>query len=81
MPSFDSNDDSDIDGENLIQIFLLVDKPQKEKAAVAVGEKGTITAGEKTAINKVRFLEDLSKLFPEVMRFLIIKKLMTIVLK
>ena len=81
MPAFDSNDDSDIEGGNLIQIFLLVDKPQKEKTAVAVGEKDTVTAGEKTAINKVRFLEDLSKLFPEVMRFLIIKKLMTIVLK
>ena len=34
--SFDSDDDSDIEGENSIQKFLLGDKPQKEKIAVAV---------------------------------------------
>ena len=34
--SFDSDDDSHIEGENSIQKFLLGDKPQKEKIAVAV---------------------------------------------
>ena len=34
--SFDSDDDSDIEGENSIQKFLLGDKSQKEKVAVAV---------------------------------------------
>ena len=31
MPSFDSNDDSDIEEENPIQKFLLGNRPQKEK--------------------------------------------------
>ena len=63
LPSFDSNDDRDIEGENPIQKFLLGDKPQKEKTVVAVGEKGEVAAGEKTAIKKDRFLENLSKHF------------------
>ena len=65
MPSFDSDDDHDIEGENPIQKLLLGDEPQKEKIAVAVGEKDAVTAGEKTATKKVRFLENLSKLFAE----------------
>ena len=65
MPSFDSDDDHDIEGENPIQKLLFGDEPQKEKIAVAVGEKDAVTAGEKTATKKVRFLENLSKLFAE----------------
>ena len=65
MPSFDSDDDHDIEGENPIQKLLLGDEPQKEKIAVTVGEKDAVTAGEKTATKKVRFLENLSKLFAE----------------
>ena len=42
LPSFDSNDGSDIEGENPIQKFILGDKPQKEKIAVVVGEKDTV---------------------------------------
>ena len=55
LPSFDSDDDSDIEGENPIQKFLLRDKPQKEK----------FLGGKKTATKKVRFPENLSKLFPK----------------
>ena len=51
--SFDSDDDSDIEGENPIQKFLLGDKPQKEKNAVPVREKDAVTGGEKTSIKKV----------------------------
>ena len=55
LPSFDSNDDSDIEEENPIQKFLLGDRPQKEKLQPA----------EKTALKKVRFLENLNELFPK----------------
>ena len=55
LPSFDSDDDSDIEGENPIQKFLLRDKPQKEK----------LLGGKKTATKKVRFPENLNKLFPK----------------
>ena len=65
LSSFDSDGDIDIEGENPIQKFLLGDKPQKEKLKVTVEEKDGVTAGEKTAIKKVRFLDNLSKLFPE----------------
>ena len=81
LPSFDSDDDIDIEEENPTQKVFLGDKPQKEKTAVTVGEKDAVTAGEKTAIKKARFLENLSKLFPEADEILIIKKLMTIFLK
>ena len=49
LPFFDSDDDSDIEGENPIQKFLLP----------------AVTAREKTAIKKVIFSEFLRKLFPE----------------
>ena len=65
MPSFDSDDDHGIEGENPIQKLLLGDEPQKEKIAVMVGEKDAITVEEKTTTKKVRFLENLSKLFAE----------------
>ena len=42
LPSFDSDDDSDIEGENPIQKFLLGNKAQK-KIAVVVGEKDVVT--------------------------------------
>ena len=60
-------DESNIKGENLVQKFLLGNKPQKERVVV----------GEKTVIKKLDFQKIL------VMRFLAIKKmiLMTAFLK
>ena len=47
-PSSPSENDTDIeDGLNPTQKFLLGDRSQKEKIAVAVGEKATIATGEK----------------------------------
>ena len=61
-PPSSSEDDSDIKGDlNPTQKFLLGDRPQIEKIAVAVGEKIAVGIGEK----QVKFSENLSKVFPE----------------
>ena len=66
--SIDSNE-SNIEGENPVQNFLLGgprrDRPQRERIAVAVGEK-TATAAPK----KVKFSENFSKVFPNADKFL-----------
>ena len=64
---FDSEFDSDDKKLTPTQKFLL-DKPQKEKLAVAVGENETASAAqlqEKTTAKKVKFSDDLTKIFPE----------------
>ena len=64
---FDSEVDSDDKKLTPTQKFLL-DKPQKEKLAVAVGENETASAAqlqEKTTAKKVKFSDDLTKIFPE----------------
>ena len=63
---FDSEFDSDDKKLTPIQKFLL-DKPQKEKLAVAVGENPTFAPQpqEKTTAKKVKFSDDLAKIFPE----------------
>ena len=66
--SIDS-DESNNEGENPVQNFLLggprKDRPQRERTAVAVGEK-TATAAPK----KVKFSENFSKVFPNADKFL-----------
>ena len=67
-----SKDDSDIEGDlNLTQKFLLGDRPQKEKMAVAVGENIAVGVGER----KLDFQKILAKHFQRLAIFLIIKKL------
>ena len=64
---FDSEFDSDDKKLTPTQKFLLV-KPQKEKLAVAVGENeiaSTAQLQEKTTAKKVKFSNDLTKIFPE----------------
>ena len=64
---FNSEFDFDNQKFTLTQKFLL-DKPQKEKLAVAVGENQTTAAAqlqEKTTAKKVKFCDDLAKRFPE----------------
>ena len=63
---FDSEFDSDDEKLTLTQKFLL-DKPQKEKLAVAVGKNQAVAAQpqEKTAVKKVKFSDDLAKIIPE----------------
>ena len=62
------SDESNIEGENPVQNFLLGgprrDRPQRERIAVAVGEK-TATA----ARNKVKFSGNFSKVFPKKLLF------------
>ena len=66
--SIDS-DESNNEGENPVQNFLFggprKDRPQRERTAVAVGEK-TATAAPK----KVKFSENFSKVFPNADKFL-----------
>ena len=69
LPSFvPKNNEFDSDDEKLTpsQKFLL-DKPQKEKVAVAVGKNQAVAAQpqEKTTVKKVKFSDDLAKIFPE----------------
>ena len=64
---FDSEFDSDDKKLTPTQKFFLV-KPQKEKLAVAVGENeiaSTAQLQEKTTAKKVKFSNDLTKIFPE----------------
>ena len=69
-PSSLSEDDSNVqDDLNPTQKFLLRDRPQKEKIAVAVGEKAAIAAGEK----KLDFGKILANSFQRLSIFLIIK--------
>ena len=67
-PSSVDSDERDIEGENPVQNPLLAgrqrDRPQRERTAVAVGEK-TVTAAPK----KVKFSENLSKVFPKADEF------------
>ena len=62
------SDESDIEGENPVQNFLVGgpqrDRLQREKIAFAIGEK-TATATPK----KVQFSENLSKVFPKADEF------------
>ena len=56
------------DDEKLTPIRkCLLNKPQKEKLAVAVGENWTFApqSQEKTTTKKVKFFDDLAKIFPE----------------
>ena len=63
------SDESNIEGENPVQNFLFGgprrDRPQRERIAVAVGEKNATAAR-----NKVKFSENFSKLFPKTGNFL-----------
>ena len=69
-PSTDQDNDSNIKNDlNPTQKFLLGDTPQQEKIAVAVGEKTT------AAVKKVRFSENLNKLFPKADDIFNVKKL------
>ena len=63
---FDSEFDSDNKKLTPTQKFLL-DKPQKERLAVAVGENRSFAPQpqEKTTAKKVKFSDDLAKIFPE----------------
>ena len=63
---FDSEFDSDDEKLTPTQKFLL-DKPQKEKLAVAVGKNQAVTAQpqQKTTVKEVKFSDDLAKIFPE----------------
>ena len=63
---FHSEFDSDDKKVAPTQKFLL-DKPQKEKPAVAVGENPAFAPQpqEKTTAKKVKFSDDLAKIFPE----------------
>ena len=64
-PPYDSplsidDEESDLEGENLLQKFLLGNRKQRERVAVAVGER-TAVAVKKEG----KFLENLSKGFPK----------------
>ena len=63
------SDESNIEGENPVQNFLLGghrrDRPQNERIAVAVGGKPATAA-----LKKVNFSENLSKVFPKAEGFL-----------
>ena len=63
---FDSEFDSDNKKLTPTQKFLL-DKPQKERLAVAVGENRSFAPQpqEKTTAKKIKFSDDLTKIFPE----------------
>ena len=63
---FDSEFDSHDEKLTPTQKFLL-DKPQKEKLAVAVGKNQAVTAQpqQKTTVKEVKFSDDLAKIFPE----------------
>ena len=63
---FDSEFHSDDEKLTLTQKFLL-DKPQKEKLAVPVGENQAVTAQpqEKTTVKKVKFSDHLAKTLKE----------------
>ena len=63
---FDSEFDSDHKTLTPTQQFLL-DKPQKQKLAVAVGGNQAVAAQpqEKTTPKKVKFFDDLAKIFLE----------------
>ena len=63
---FDGEFDSQDEKLTPIQKFLL-DKPQKEKLGVAVGENQAFVPQpqEKTTAKKVKFSDDLAKIFPE----------------
>ena len=63
---FDSEFDSDDEKLTPTQKFLLI-KPQREKLAVAVGENWSfaLQPQEKTTAKKVKFSDDLAKIFPE----------------
>ena len=62
----DSEFDSDDKKLTSTQKFIL-DKLQKEKLAVAVGKNQAVAAQpqEKTTVKKVKFSDDLAKIFPE----------------
>ena len=63
---FDSEFNSDDKKLTSTQKFIL-DKPQKEKLAIAIGENQAVAAQpqEKSTIKKVKFFDDLAKIFPE----------------
>ena len=62
LPSFDSDNDSDIEGENQIQKFSLGDKLQNWSRG---GRKRCSYCQRKDCYKKVKFSENFSKLFPE----------------
>ena len=62
-----SNDDGDDDGRNLTptQVFLL-NQPQRERTAIAVGESVTTSKPLQVKPRKVKFSENLNKVFSKV---------------
>ena len=64
-PSLIDSDDSDIDGENPIQNFLVKDRPRRDRPQqekIAVGVRENIAAATP---KKVKFSENFSKVFPK----------------